>query len=139
MGVSRSSVYAVPEAEHEDAVIGAELRAITDAFAAYGYRRVGAGLRRRGRVVNAKKVRRPMTENDLNPRRRRRWTRTTDSDHDGPIFPFVAEDLEPERPDQPLARSADARPSGRIIRLLADDGSPTSATSRSRRAFSTWP
>jgi len=100
MAVSRSSFCAVPEAEHEDAVIVAELRAITDEFAAYGYRRVGAELRHRGRIVNAKKVRRLMKENDLNPRRRRRWTRTTDSDHDGPIFPFVAKDLQPEGPDQ---------------------------------------
>lgn len=74
MGVSRSSFYAVLEAEHEDAVIVAEIRAITDEFAAYGYRRVGAELRHRGRIVNAKKVRRLMKENDLNPRRRRRWT-----------------------------------------------------------------
>jgi len=82
MGVSRSSFYAAPEAAHEDAVIVAEIRAITDEFAAYGYRCVGA-----------EKVRRLMKENDLDPRRRRRWTRTTDSDHDGPIFPFVAKDL----------------------------------------------
>ena len=31
---------------------------------------------------------------DLNPRRRRRFTRTTDSDLDGPILPFVARDFE---------------------------------------------
>jgi hypothetical protein len=47
MDVSRSSVYAAPAAGHDDAVIVAEIRAITDAFAAYGYRRVGAELRHR--------------------------------------------------------------------------------------------
>ena len=41
-----------------------------------------------------------MREHDLNPRRRRRFTRTTDSDHDGPIFPFVAHDYEVHGPDQ---------------------------------------
>ena len=41
-----------------------------------------------------------MREHDLNPRRRRRFTRTTDSDHDGPIFPFVARDFEVHGPDQ---------------------------------------
>ena len=69
-------------------------------FECYGYRRVGAELRHRGLVVNAKKVRRLMREHDLNPRRRRRFTRTTDSDHDGPIFPFVARDFEVHGPDQ---------------------------------------
>ena len=41
-----------------------------------------------------------MREHNLNPRRRRRFTRTTDSDHDGPIFPFVARDFEVHGPDQ---------------------------------------
>jgi putative transposase len=41
-----------------------------------------------------------MRENDLNPRRRRRFTRTTDSDHDGPIFPLVAKEFEVHGPDQ---------------------------------------
>ena len=36
---------------------------ITDTFEAYGYRRMGAALRHRGLVVNAKKVRRLMREN----------------------------------------------------------------------------
>ena len=44
-------------------------------------------------MVNAKRVRRLMRENDLNPRKRRRFTRTTDCGHDGPVFPFVARDL----------------------------------------------
>jgi putative transposase len=34
-----------------------------------------------------------MREQELNPRRRRRFTRTTDSDLDGPTFPFVARDF----------------------------------------------
>jgi putative transposase len=80
--------------------IVAQIRAITDAFECYGYRRVGAGLRHRGHVVNAKKVRRLMREHDLNPRRRRRFTRATDSDYDGRIFPFVARDFEAHGPDQ---------------------------------------
>jgi len=100
MGVPRSSFYATPDAEYGDATIVLEIRAITDAFVAYGYRRVTAELRHRGRIVNGKKVRRLMKEHDLNPRRRRRWTRTTNSDHDGLIFPFVARDIEPCGPDR---------------------------------------
>jgi len=41
-----------------------------------------------------------MRENGLNPRRRRRTTRTTDSDHGGPIFPFIAKEFEVYGPDQ---------------------------------------
>jgi putative transposase len=100
MGLSRSTYYAAPAAKASDADLVAEITAITDAFECYGYRRVGAELRHRGHVVNAKKVRRLMREHDLNPRRRRRFTRTTDSNHDGPIFPFVARDFEVHGPDQ---------------------------------------
>ncbi|MDF0599050.1 IS3 family transposase, partial [Psychromarinibacter halotolerans] len=85
MGVARSSFYAEPVGRPADAVIVAEIRDITDEFEGYGYRRVDAELRHRGFVVNAKKVRRLMKENDLNPRRRRRFVRTNDSDHDSPI------------------------------------------------------
>ena len=70
MVVSRSSFYAEPLDTRADAVIVAESRDITDEFEGYGYRRVDAELRHRGFVVNAKKVRRLMKENDLNPRRR---------------------------------------------------------------------
>jgi putative transposase len=100
MDLPRSTFYAVPKDKPSDEAVVAEMRAITDAFECYGYRRVGAELRHRGFVVNAKKVRRLMREHDLNPRRRRRFTRTTHSDHDAPIYPFVARDYEVYGPDQ---------------------------------------
>ena len=100
MGMPRSTFYAAPEARPSEDETVAEIRAITDEFECYGYRRVGAELRHRGQVVNAKKIRRLMREHDLNPRKRRRFTRITDSDHDGPIFPFVARDYEIHGPDQ---------------------------------------
>ena len=52
----------------------------------YGYRRVGAALRHQGVVVNSKKLRRLMKEHDLQPKRRRRYVVTTDSNHASPIF-----------------------------------------------------
>jgi putative transposase len=100
MGVARSSYHAKPEGRPEDAAIVAEIRAIADEFEGYGYRRVGAELRHRGFVVNAKRVRRLMKAHALNPRRRRRFTKTTDSDHDGPIFPLIAKEFEVHGPDQ---------------------------------------
>ena len=45
-----------------------------------------AGLNQ-GIIVNAKKIHRLMREHDLQPKRRRRFVTTTDSDHDNPIFP----------------------------------------------------
>jgi putative transposase len=100
MGVPRSSFYATPQAEPAEDPILAEIRAIAEAFPAYGYRRVDAELRHRGHVVNTKKIRRLMREHALSPRRRPRFVRTTDSDHDGPIFPFIAKDYEVHGPDQ---------------------------------------
>ena len=100
MGVARSSFYAAPTARAGDADIVVQIRAITDEFEGYGYRRVDAALRHRGLIVNSKKVRRLMKENDLNPRRRRRTVCTTNSDHGGPIFPFIAKNYEVHGPDQ---------------------------------------
>lgn len=100
MGISRSSFYAEPTLTQAEAAVVAEIKAICEAFPAYGYRRVGAELRHRGLVVNAKRVRRIMREQELQPKRRRRWVATTDSDHDGPIFPNVANGFEVHGPDQ---------------------------------------
>ncbi|MET4038256.1 MULTISPECIES: IS3 family transposase [unclassified Bradyrhizobium] len=51
-------------------------------------------------VVNHKKVRRLMREHDLQPRMRRRFTTTTDSNHDQPIFPNLAKYIVLNVPDQ---------------------------------------
>jgi len=76
------------------------MSAICDEFEAYGWRRVRAALRQQGIVVNHKKIRRLMREHDLQPRRRRRFVATTDSDHDGPIFPNRAEEVIVGGPNQ---------------------------------------
>jgi putative transposase len=51
-------------------------------------------------TVNHKKIRRLMREHDLQPRRRRRYVATTDSDHDQPIYPNRTKDLTIEGPNQ---------------------------------------
>jgi putative transposase len=99
MGVARSSCYAVPAAKPDETALLAEIAAICAAFPAYGYRRVGAELRHRGRVVNAKKLRRILREQGLNPRQRRRRVATTMSNHGGPIFPNLAKGFEVNGPD----------------------------------------
>ena len=100
MNLPRSTYYERPATELDEAQIVAVIIAITDEFELYGYRRVTAELRARGLVVNAKKVRRLMRENALNPKARRRFVATTDSDHDGPIFPNLAKDIETDGPNQ---------------------------------------
>ena len=100
MGIARSTYYDVPDAGADDAPVVAELKAICDAFETYGYRRVSAELRHRGIVVNAKKVRRLMREHALNPKRRRRFIATTDSDHDDPICPNLATSMTLNGPNQ---------------------------------------
>jgi putative transposase len=64
---------------------------MSDEFEAYGYRRVDAELRHRG--IDAKKIRRLMRERALNPKQRRRFIATTDSDHNCPIFPDLAKNM----------------------------------------------
>jgi putative transposase len=100
MGLARSTFYDAVITSMEPSEIVARIGAICDEFECYGYRRVGAALRHQGIVVNGKKLRRLMREHDLQPKRRRRYVVTTDSDHDGPIFPDLAKTVVPDRPNQ---------------------------------------
>src|SRR3984957_20118698 len=100
MGIARSTFYDAPSAPVGDEDLFARIGAICDEFECYGYRRVGAALRHQGVVVNGKKLRRLMRENGLQPKRRRRYVITTDSNHAGPIYPDLAKDVVPEQPNQ---------------------------------------
>jgi putative transposase len=57
-----------------------------------------------GMIVNHKKIRRLMGEHDLQPRRRRRYVATTDSDHDQPIYPNRAKGMDDQWPEPALGR-----------------------------------
>ena len=100
MGMARSTYYDMPVRRVDETIIVAEMQAIHEEFAAYGYRRMCAELRHRGFVVNGKKARRLMREHELNPKRRRRFVATTDSNHDGPIFPNLARTMVLSGPNQ---------------------------------------
>ena len=100
MGISRTTFYDQPCSAADDTAIVEAIAAICDEFEHYGWRRVRAALRQQGMIVNHKKIRRLMREHDLQPRLRRRFTATTDSDHDQPIFPNLAKDILPDGPDQ---------------------------------------
>lgn len=66
----------------------------------YGYRRVTAELRRRGNIVNAKRVLRWMRHDNLLCLRKKRFVRTTRSDHEYAIYRNLAKDFRPSAIDQ---------------------------------------
>jgi transposase InsO family protein len=64
-------------------------------WTSYGCRTVTRELARRGTPVGRERVRRLMREQGLTVRRRRRWVRTTQSDHGHKVWPNLARDLTP--------------------------------------------
>jgi putative transposase len=100
MGLSRTTFYDQPRGAADDTAIIEAIAAICNEFEHYGWRRVRAALRQKGTIVNYKKIRRLMHQHDLQPKMRRRFTATTDSDHNQPIFPNLARDIIPDGPDQ---------------------------------------
>jgi putative transposase len=106
MGLSRSTFYDAPSPPGAAGDLLVRIGAICDEFECYGYRRVGAALRHQGVVVNGKKLRRLMREHGLQPKRRRRYVVTTDSDHAGPNFPDLAKDVVADRANQLVNRHA---------------------------------
>jgi len=100
MALSRSTFYDAPAGPLEETEIVSRMQAICDEFETYGYRRLGAELRHQGVIVNHKKIRRLMRKHDLQPKRRRRYVTTTDSNHDGLIFPYRARHLVVDGPNQ---------------------------------------
>jgi putative transposase len=84
-----------PEAEiNSDVSIKEEMQKIVIEFPGYGYRRVKVELRNRNHVVNQKKVRRLMKEDNLICVKKRFKLQTTDSNHGEKIYPNLAKNLE---------------------------------------------
>jgi putative transposase len=105
MSLAPSTYYYRPrdgsaETVAEEARLVVRIREICAEFPRYGYRRVTAQLKAEGERINHKRVARITREQDLRVRPKRRFVVTTDSDHDGPIFPDLAKDMAPTGPDQ---------------------------------------
>src|SRR5258708_25581398 len=101
MGLARSTYYDEPEIQPiDEARLVEQIKEVCAEWPAYGYRRATAERQGEGRVVNHKKVMRLMKENRLTVRPRRRFIATTDSDHDGPIFPNLAKNIVPTNLNQ---------------------------------------
>jgi len=103
-GVSRAGYYRHFEASapaRADADLRDEIQRISLAYRYYGYRRITVELRRKGQVVNSKRVRRLMNLDNLLCLRSRPFVpRTTDSRHDYPIVANLIRYLVPTGIDQ---------------------------------------
>ena len=107
LDVSRSGFYAwarrPPSARSKaDARLTVEIVATHEkSRKRYGSPRVHRALRRKGVRVSEKRVARLMRRNGLVARQKRRFRRTTDSNHTNPVAPnVVARDFEPRAPNK---------------------------------------
>ncbi|HPN63833.1 MAG TPA: IS3 family transposase [Candidatus Goldiibacteriota bacterium] len=94
-GLSRSSYYyKTKEKPHLEVKANCDLidmiERIVLEFAGYGYRRVTRQLHREGVIVNHKKVLKLMRESSLLVVYKRKWIKTTDSNHRFRIYPNLA-------------------------------------------------
>jgi putative transposase len=91
--VSRAGFYRSLDrqpAEDCDLELRDALQRIALEFPSYGWPRMTRELRRRGWVVNHKRVYRRMCEDNLLCLRKRKFVVTTDSRHDLPVYPNLA-------------------------------------------------
>ena len=98
MKVTRSSFYYNPKARGADlmkveADMVDRIEAICLEFPRYGYRRVTHQLKHEGCQVNHKKVLRLMRESDLLCHIKRKWVKTTDSQHRFPRYPNLIKEM----------------------------------------------
>ena len=107
MSVSPSGLYAWRKAEpsqraKKNAALTEEIKEVyEESRNTYGSPRVHAELVERGHEVGRNRVARLMAEEGLVARRKPKFRKTTDSDHDDPIAPNVLDrNFEVEAPDQ---------------------------------------
>lgn len=102
IGLARSTYYYVASERHSaigDAELVEAIRSIKDGFPGYGYRRVTRELHRRSQPVNHKRVERLMQAHGLGVKPKRRFVRTTDSDHPYPVYANRYRNRIPALPD----------------------------------------
>ena len=87
MTLPTSSYYYTPVEGETAPGLLPRIDALVEEFSGYGYRRVTEQLHREGHRVNHKKILRIMRERDLLCRPRRRWVKTTNSNHSYPRYP----------------------------------------------------
>jgi len=96
LGVSRASLYRArrPRAPADDVELRDAIQRIALEMPGYGSRRISAELRRRGWIINRKRVQRILREDNLLCLRRAKKVRTTDSNHELSVYPNLVPGLE---------------------------------------------
>ena len=107
LGVSQSGYFAwkarpACRRQREDMVLLAHVRsAFALSHGTYGSPRMTRELQEDGLQVGRRRTARLMRENGLRARQKRRFKRTTDSQHAWPVAPnLIDQDFEAERPDE---------------------------------------
>lgn len=104
MGLSRSGYYRrskqAEEARKREVELRDQVQQTALALPVYGYRRITAELQQQGWRVNRKRVLRLMREDNLLCLRKRRWVRTTNSQHGLPVYANLAGGMEVKRANQ---------------------------------------
>jgi putative transposase len=95
--VSRASFYRfdneIESGPDPDMDLRDAIQRIALEWPSYGWRRITAELRRRGWLVNHKRVYRLMREDNLLCVRKRKFVMTTDSNHGRRVYPNLAKDM----------------------------------------------
>jgi putative transposase len=138
LGVSRSGYYAwwcrpVSRRARADANLKIEITAThRRSRQTYGSPRIHRDLKARGVLVGKKRVERLMREQGLVAKRRRRFRKTTDSNHAHPIAPNVLDRrFDAELPEHGVGDRRDVHLDARRLALPRGDSRPLLA-SRSR-------
>ena len=101
MNLPRSTYYHKPKnAPGDDPHLINRIEAIIEEFPGYGYRRVTRELHRRDMTVNHKRVLRIMRQRGLTRKPKRRWIRTTNSNHHYRVYPNLIKNLAVTGPNQ---------------------------------------
>jgi len=94
--VSRAALYRWqqrPPGINQDLDLRDEMQGIAVEFPYYGWRRMQRELKERGWVVNHKRLRRIMREDNLLCLRQRKFVVTTDSNHHRPVYSSLAGEM----------------------------------------------
>jgi putative transposase len=100
LNYSRSRYYYHPVEQQDETELKRAIEEIAGEFPTYGYRRVTQQLKRRGVLINHKRVIRLMTEMGLVGKASKKRCRTTNSNHPFQRYPNRVEHLTVERPNQ---------------------------------------
>ena len=104
MDISRQAYYYKPKKNLKRAKLNTDIADTIEAICYehpyYGYRRITAALKRKGMVVNHKKVAKIMKKMGLQCRKARRFAITTNSGHSLRVYPNLTKGLILERTDK---------------------------------------